>query len=264
MIRGLSRFFRRDRDRPFPAGEIAAEATPRFQPLNRLEEMLVAAAHDPGQRGAFHDRLLASTLYAASPDLPASRGMALPPGMRALRLVQAKDADGERLPVLFTAQARLVEAFGNAIGFFAADGERMIGLVADRGALLNPGFGYGVRWTAADCAGLLGRPVERRREQDVQLLLGAPSDPPQALIAALRGALAGDPAIDGAWLALAQWPGRDGMAWYCDIRTTLDRTGLERRLEPVFRTADLGGRPLDLVVLPPGGEGAGIRLAGAD
>ncbi|ATE63244.1 enhanced serine sensitivity protein SseB C-terminal domain-containing protein [Rhizorhabdus dicambivorans] len=274
MIRFLSRLFGRDPDdapAPIQADEVgdarppvpAAAPLPGFEPQNRLEELLVAAAHDPERRTAFNRALLESTLFAASPDLPASRGMALPLAVDAPRLIQVGSAEGHGLPALFTSQARLFATIGNGLGYFAADGARLLAIAADRGAWLNPGLGYGVQWTPTDIAALLGRPAERRRAEDVQLLVGAPSDPPDALIAALREALAGDPAIARAWLGLAQWPGREELAWYLDVRTTLGRGEIERRLEPVFRDADLAGRALDLVVMPlDGGEGAGIPLLG--
>lgn len=271
MIRSFFRLFRRDRDRSAPppeeraaphaqSGIVASASAPAFQPQNPLEEMLIAAAHDPAQRAAFHRLLLESTLFAASPDLPASRGMALPATVGQPRLFELAGPDGRRLPALFSAQTRVVEALGNGPGFFAADGAQLLALAADRGAMLNPGLGYSIHWTAADCALLLGRPVHRRREQGAHPLLGTPTEPPEALIAGLRAALAAEARITGAWLALAQWPGREGLAWYLDIRTTLAQGEVEQLLAPLFRSTGLAGRTLDLAVLPPGGEGAGISL----
>lgn len=269
MIRSLIRLFRRDGDSPAPAREehaaaarsdIISPATPGFQPQNRLEEMLIAAAHDPGQRAVFRQLLLESPLFAASPDLPAARGTALPATIGEPRLLELAGPDGRRLPALFTSQARVFEVLGNGPGFFAAEGARLIALAASRGAMLNPGLGYSVRWTAADCAQLLGRPAHRRREEGAHPLLGTPTERPEALLATLRTALADETRIAGAWLALAQWPGREGLAWYLDVRTQLGQGEIEQLLEPAFRHADLAGRALDLVVLPPGGEGAGISL----
>lgn len=271
MIRNFFRIFGRgagDAGSPDGAtaigtsGIVVARAAPSFRPLNPLEVLLAAAAHDPARRPEFNRHLLEAPLYAVSPDLPASRGMALPPGA-APRLQAVPGPDGRALPALFSAPERVAEKLGARTGFFAADGARLLALVADHGAVLNPDLGYGVHWTPADCAVLLGRPVERRRVEDAQLLLGAPSDPPEPLVAGLRAALSGDARIDGAWLALAHWPGRDGLSWYLDVRTLLDRGEIERRIAPVFRAAGLAGRTLDLAVLPPGGEGAGLLLTGA-
>lgn len=270
MIRNFFRIFGRAEDESVPpeergavgtAGIVIAPTAPAFHPRNPLEEALVAAAHDPARRPAFNRLLLESTLYAMSPDLPASRGTTLPAAVTAPRLLQVKAPGGQGVPALYSTQARVFDAPGSGLGYFAAPGAQMLALVAGRGALLNPGLDYSVRWTPEDIAHLLGRPVARRREDDAQLLLGTPTETPEALLAALRGALAGEPDIAGAWLALAQWPGRDGLAWYLDVRTTLDRAAIEKRLEPVFRDMELG-HGLDLVIVPPGGEGPGIRVVG--
>lgn len=267
MIRRLLDMFRRG-EADVPAigdGPIAAPASagPVFVPCNPLEQALVQAAHYPDWRADFHDLLLESTLFALSPDMPASRGMRLPESVTSLRLAEAPGPDGRPLPILFSAQLRIFEAFGSGVGFFAAEGAKMLRLAEGRGALLNPGLGYSVHWSADDIGRLIGRPSERRSEKGSRVTFSMPNAPPVELVQDLRVALGGDPRIAGAWFATAHWLAHGRLCWYLDIRTTLTRAEIETRLEPIFRHADLGGRPLDMVVNPPdGSEGAGLRIVG--
>ena len=118
MFGSLLRLFGLGRTAPPPeaAGtdRAPAPAAPLFVPQNGLEEMLVAAAHDPQRRAAFNRLLLESTLYAASPDLPASRGMALPPAAGELRLIEVSMGGGPGLPALFR------QFYGPTMNAFAA------------------------------------------------------------------------------------------------------------------------------------------------
>ena len=114
------------------------------------------------------------------------------------------------------------------------------------------------------CA-LIGRPRRRTLDKDTRVLLGEPARRPEALVATLSAALAAEPGITEAWLALAHWPeggaGDESASWYLDVRSALDADAINACLAGATTPAMLEGRPLDLVVRHPGDEpGAGIRL----
>lgn len=235
-----------------------------FSPQNDLERLLMAAATDPSRRTAFQQALLRTDLYAATPEAQGDGEWRTLEADEQISLLHVTGPDGSPVPSIFTSEARIGQVFGPATGYIRMNGETLLGIVAGSGAFLNPGLDYGVHWTAADLAVVLGRPVQRTVEKETQVLLGSPSQRPEALIAELQRVLGSDPRIEQAWLALAQWPDADGGSWYLDVRTGLGADDLNALLADLFTTADFDGRPLDLVVNPPGrDDGVGIRVAPA-
>lgn len=253
------------RGRPRPAApNPPAPAAPAFEPVNDLERKLMAAATDPAQRTAFQQALLKADLYAATPEPPASAGSRTLEADEQVQLMNVAAPDGTPVAAVFTSQARVAQAFGPGTGYIGVNGEVLLGLVAGQGAWLNPGSSYGVRWTAEELAAVLGNPVRRTVTKDTQVMLGVPAEIPHALIASLRDALGADPRVCDAWLALAHWPEAGTWSWYLDVRTDLSPDDVNGLLAGVFSGADLGGRPLDMLVNPPGkAEGAGLRVVPA-
>lgn len=248
-------------------GEVVPQAalTPpliAFQPHNEIERLLIEAATNADARTAFQRALLAADLYAATPEAPKTADIRTVREGERLSLLNVQGPDGNAVTAVFTAQERIVEVFGVGAGFVGMNGELLLDLVASQGAWLNPGFPYGVYWTPDQLAALLGKPVPRTIQKDTQVLLGAPSDPPTALIASLKAALGRDSRIAEAWLALAHWPEEGKSSWYLDIRTVLEGAAVQELLADVFKVADYAGRPLDMLVNKPGGKaGIGIRVA---
>lgn len=233
-----------------------------FHPQNALEALLVEAVRDPAQRTRFQQALLAADLYAATPEAPADSGWRTTESGEELRLLNVEAPDGAPVAAVFTAEARVAEVFGAGAGYVRMKGEDLLGVVAGHGAWLNPGSPYSVHWTPDHVAAMLGRPVSRTVQQETQVLLGSPSERPEALIAALQSALGGDRRIGGAWLALAHWPDEDKQSWYLDVRTGLSADEVNALLAETFKTVDFAGRPLDMVVNGAGDEaGAGIQVA---
>lgn len=248
---------------PEPAPAASAEVPPAaFQPHNDIERMLMQAAVDPDARADFQNALLEADLYAATPDAPRSPGARTVSGGEQLSLLNVRAPDGSPVAAIFTAQQRIVEVFGMGTGFVAIRGEDLLSLVAGQGAWLNPGFPYSVYWTPQELSAVLGKGQQRTIEQETQVMLGVPAEPPSALVAALQAVLGQDDRIVEAWLALAHWPEEGSSSWYLDVRTDLDGSAVRDLLAETFRHADYAGKPLDMVVNRPGDrEGVGIRLA---
>ena len=253
----LSRLFGRTEPAPDPkAGSPTA-----FTPLNPLERLLMAAATDSNARAAFLDALLETPLLVATPDVPRDESEVTVAKGETLSIMTAPVAGGGRIPAIFSAQQRLVDCFGPDTGYAAIEGRGLLETVASDGAVLNPGSAYGVHWTADDLAAILNQPVRRTLDRDTQVMLGSPSERPEALIAALTSALDQDPRVERAWLALAAWPDSQEQSWYLDIHADADADAILPGLSAAMTPGNLVGRAIDVVVHPVGSpEGAGIRL----
>jgi hypothetical protein len=240
----------------------AASAPSGFEAQNDLERLLVVAARDPAGRADFEAAMLAGTLYAATPEPPVAgaEGWRTTQTDEEMALLNVAGPDGSPMPAAFTSPLRVAECFGAGAGYVAMQGSVLLGLFEAGGTYLNPGSAYGVQWDAAQLAGVLGKPVQRTIEEETQVLLGSPAQPPHALMAAITGALTAEPRIEEAWFAMAQWPD-GGQAWYLDIRSGLDADTVMPLLSGVLAGPALEGRAVDIVVNPPGADdGAGIRL----
>lgn len=232
-----------------------------FHPCNGIERLLMDAARNAEAREAFQRALLESELYAATPEAPEVDGHRTLKTGEKMNLLNVQSPDGAPVAAIFTARERAAEVFGPGVGFLGIKGNILFDILADHGAWLNPGLAFGVYWNAQQLAALLGRPVSRTVKKDTKILLGSPAQRPEVLIAGLKAALTGDPAIEGAWLALAHWPEEAKSSWYLDVRTHLPPAQVSERLKALFQSGPFEGRPLDLIVNAPGtGEGTGIRI----
>ena len=245
----------------------AETASPRasFEPCNDLEVALIAAAHEPGARGDFQKLLLASELYVATPQAPSRAGDRTLAEGEMLQILNVAGQDGEPVPALFTDESRLAAAFGTGTGYVRMPAATLLEMIAEDGAILNPGEAYGVLWSKEEILQMLGKPVQRRIEKDTRIMLGVPAKRPDALIERIGEIVADAPAIAEVWLALAHWPEDDQSSWFLDIRSTADPDTVAALLHDVLRSGPYEGLPIDLVVNQPGGEpGAGIRIKPAE
>jgi hypothetical protein len=237
---------------------------PAFQPNNELERKLMGAAVDPDKRAEFQRLLLASDVYAATPQPPPAGGMRDFAAGDELPLLTVRAPDESLVAAIFTSEPRIVEVFGPGVGFIRMQGQALLELVATTGAFLNPASPYRVHWDSAGIAGVLGRPVTRTITKPTRVLLATPSAPPSPLIGQLRFVLGSRSDVPDAWLALAHWPENGEYSWYLDVRTTLERGDVNGVLSEVFKGAPFEGLPLDMIVQEPGGpDGIGIRVAPA-
>jgi hypothetical protein len=235
-------------------------ARPPFEPLNELERLLMQAATDEDQRTAFTRALLEAPLYAVSPDeLPEGDQVLLAEARVSLAMVPLED--GGSATAVFTAAERVGQVYGPDVHALGMKGADLIAMVIERPLLLNPGLSYGVLWSPQDLTLLLGRPVSRTLGADTTVLLGSPSERPDDLLMRLAEAFQPEPAIEAAWLALAQWPSQGEFAWYLDVRTRLSHDQVNALLARAVEGADLQGKHLDMRISPPGGEpGTGLPV----
>lgn len=187
---------------------MSSVATGAFTPLNDIERLLVAV-HSGGAeaRDAFEAALLDAPLYAAAP-----AGKADGPTVMLL----SYEDKGQRATALFTAAERISAAIGGEIEVVTYPGRVMIEMIQGRPAVLNPGSGYGVRWSADALPGLLGRPVPSEAARTPVRLI-VPMDAPADLVSSLRQSFGAAPGVEAVWLGLADMP--DGSrALHLDVR----------------------------------------------
>jgi len=260
LFGGQSAATRTTRPVELPQHKEAAQQTPMFEPVNDLERLLVLATTDTAKRPAFKAALLEADLFAATPEAPKIPvSHVIQPGEK-LAIMNAADAQGKPIPAVFTAKERVAQAFGPDIGFVRVNGEALLDLFTGSGVVLNPGLSFGVLWTAEELSYLLGKMAERTIQEDTQVLLGVPSEPPNTLVTYLQTSLAKEPLIDEAWLALAHWPKTEARSWYLDVRSGSPADDARRVMAPIVKGTTFDRYPVDLIIGRPGAAGNGIRI----
>lgn len=173
---------------------------------NHLEQLLAAAAQDPGQRPAFYRALLESDLYVLGTAHETAGGDT----QLELRVLEA---EGRRVIPIFSSEARIQEFVQREETYLQMNGRALLGTVTGSGTglVLNPGAAYGKEFTPEEIAALLDGSLFRRGEErevkaGEQVLLAQPARYPHELVRALRSFLAGQPAVRAAYLAQMHRP----------------------------------------------------------
>lgn len=225
---------------------------PAFTPANALERLLMAASGGDDGRAAFEAAVVDSELWVA---IPAGAD----PAGETLTFLTVTPPDGRPATAVFTARERVEAAFPQAqpVGFGGRD---LLAVIQVNPAVLNPGSPYGARWTPPMMAAMLGQPAPAATRPDY---LAMPAVLPSGLVEGLTRELGGDPAVRGAWLALARWqdqpePGfllqvsvDDGAAHLPALMSrAMAGVELDARLDVVTRVGgDQPGEGLELVAL---------------
>lgn len=233
-----------------------------FEPLNMVEQQLVAAANgDVQAQKAFERFILDETLFLATPDRPAEESSGVLQAETAIKVLNVPLKDGRQAAAVFTSPQRVYEAFGE-VGYMGLEGRVLFDIIRTGPAVLNPGQPHGVIWEPDAMAIMLGLPIERVVKKDTQLMLGHPAELPVELISRLKTGFANVPGVEAVWLALAMWPEDQTQTWYLDVRTASeDRELIQRALSTAVEGADLKGLPLDMTIKSPReAEGIGIVI----
>ncbi|NJC40228.1 hypothetical protein GGQ87_000486 [Brevundimonas alba] len=226
-------------------------ARPAFEPLNDLERLLIAATSGgPAERAAFEAAVADAQLWV----LPAPG----PTAADEMRLRTATQKDGRAATAVFTARERATQVMGPDAAPVAHTGRALLEAIRENPAVLNPGHGYGVRWSPDAMAMLIGRP-NPAPGQRFPTQVARPATTPPGLVEALTRELAAAPAVKAAWLALARWnDGEEG--FLLDIRAAPGDAAI-----PVLMNRALDGLTvdarLDVVTGPPDeAPGAGLEI----
>jgi hypothetical protein len=165
--------------------------------------------------------------------------------------------DGRPATAVFTARERAARTAGPGAEPVSFPGRTLLETIRENPAVLNPGHGYGARWSPDAMAALIGRPNPGAGER-YPTHVARPAATPPGLVEALTRELSAEPGIKAAWLALARWnDGEEG--FLLDIR----RAG--EAAVPVLMNRALNGLSLDarldVVVGPPeAAPGAGLEI----
>lgn len=227
----------------------ASPAAAAFEPLNDLERLLMAAASGgEAERGAFEAAVAEAELWV----VPAA-GETDPDVLR-LRTVAL---EGRPATAVFTARERAMRSIpdGEPVSY---PGRTLIETIGANPAVLNPGHGYGVRWSPDAMASLIGRPNPLPADR-YPTEVARPARTPPGLVEALERELGADPAVKAAWLALARW--RDGAEGFLlDLRGAPDTVAVPVLMNRVLQGLTLDAR-LDVVFgSPDQPAGTGLEI----
>lgn len=228
----------------------ATPARPAFDPLNDLERLLMAAASGGAdERAAFE---------AAVPD--AQLWVVPAPGQSAADELRLRTVaqDGRPATAVFTARERALQSIGAEAEPTAFPGRALLETIRENPALLNPGHGYGARWSPEAMAALIGRPNPAPRDR-YPTEVARPADTPPGLVDNLTRALGAEPSVKAAWLALARW--NDGeQGFLLDIRAASGDSSIRLLMNRALDGVTLDAR-LDVVVgSPDEAPGAGLEI----
>ena len=232
-----------------PTDTAATPARPAFEPLNQLERLLIAASTGgPAERAAFEAALRDAELWAVP--IPGDAAADV------LRLRSVAQQQGRPATAVFTARERAVQSIGPGAQPIAFPGRVLLETIRENPAVLNPGHGYGARWSPDALAQLIGRPNPAAADR-MPTHVARPASTPPGLVDNLTRVFAAEPAIKAAWLALARWnDGEEG--FLLDIRAAPGET-----TTPVLMNRALEGVALDVrldVVTGAPAEAPGVGL----
>ncbi|HYC98221.1 SseB family protein [Brevundimonas sp.] len=231
----------------------APAARPAFEPLNDLERLLMAAASGgAGERAAFEAAVPDAELWV----VPAA-GEAAADVLRLRTVAQ----DGRPATAVFTARERAVRSIGPDAAPVAFPGRTLLETIRENPAVLNPGHGYGARWSSDAIAALIGRPNPAPRDR-YPTGVARPASTPPGLVDNLTRELTAEPAVKAAWLALARWS--DGeQGFLLDIRVAPGEAAIPVLINRALQGVTLDAR-LDVVVgSPDEAPGAGLEIVPA-
>lgn len=232
-------------------------ASPDSWAQNDLERLLVLAAEHPDQRPTFTKALLASELCGITDKAEDSSANVSPNS--GAKILGYTAPDGQPAVPLFTSAARASDSFGAGTRLVCAKGAMLLAAVRRNRVVVDPGQPYGIIFMPEDLDHILGIEWTVSSPTDVQL--GNPRETPKELIGRLKAAIASEPGIEHAWLALAYWPDKKEWSWYLDVRTDLERARVLALLRDATMGVDMQGKPMDIVVNDPSKPpGVGIAI----
>lgn len=232
--------------------DAAASDRPAFEPLNDLERLLMAAASGGAdERAAFEAAVPDADLWV----VPAA-GETGPDVMRLRTVVQGEA--GRPFTAVFTARERALQSLGAGVEPVSYGGRILLEAIRENPAILNPGHGFGVRWSLEAMSALIGRPVPPVRDR-YPTEVAVPASTPPGLVEALTRELPAAPGVKAAWLALARWSDGDE-GFLLDLRAEPGGVHVQVLMNRVLAGVTLDAR-LDVVVGPPeAAPGAGLEI----
>ena len=239
-----------------------------FQPENDIERMLMRAATEPADRPGFARALMDAEVFlvlvheggsiVSGPD-----GNAVIPEGTRLAMPSATRGE-ERLVPFFTSPLRARSWYASD-HIVAPDRTRdLFGRYPDASFVLNPGSDYGKEFTPQEVKRLLAGQFDEGPQTitlaaEERVLLGHPSEKPDALIAALRRELGAVKSVSGAWLMLAMRAGQSERSWMLGIDHQGSWPDVQAAISRAVAGDVLKGKPLDALPLDGSGLASTLR-----
>ncbi len=135
-----------------------------MNPENPLEQVLIAAATEPGARPTFYRLMLDSPLYIVNDDAEASGG----PGNRVLQpgeelRIATLEIDGVPHAPIFSSIARMRAVLAPERGYLAMHGRNLLELTLGSHLVLNPGSPYGKQFFPQEVEAMLNGEIFREQ-----------------------------------------------------------------------------------------------------
>lgn len=232
--------------------------------MNTLHAALIDAAHEAAKRPAFYKALMNADVFVIGhTDQPGEQdGHHILPQGAGVSLVNWEKADGTPVIPFFTHLEALQRAIDSETTYLALPARSLFEMTLGATLFLNPKSDYGKEFVPHEIEALLQTGMNQQAqtrvvEKETQVLLGQPSQYPQAMVNALNQLLPSHPSVRAAYLCLMHNPAED------EKPTLL--VGFEgERLEQAMReagsvVADTApeGQPVDFVVVDESGSGLG-------
>ena len=227
-----------------------------FEPENDIERALMRAAHEPAERSAFARALMDAQIFVVltaenGSIVPGPDGTATVTEGTTLKLANAQHGE-EKLIAFFTSPARAKAWFADDHIAAPETTRGLFNRFPDAAYVLNPGADYGKEFTQPEVKRLLAGQFEEGVQTKVltesqQVLLGHPTDKPQALIDALSRELSAIAGVNGAWLMLAMRAGQADQSWMLGIEHAGDWNAIRTAIGRAVASNVLAGRMLDAV-----------------
>ena len=125
----------------------------KFEPQNRLEELLIEAGYEPKARPIFEKCFLDHEVLIGIRDDGQETGLHENVGELSIYTLLADD--GENYPVGFTARDRGYDCFGPETVMAMMTGRQLLEMVLETGVWMNPSSPFGVLWKPGDLKRIL-------------------------------------------------------------------------------------------------------------
>jgi len=228
---------------------------------NALELALMFAASEPAHRPEFFRLLLESTIFILGSSGQMDEGTVT---LKANTQVQIKNwvkPDGSSVIPFFSSLRALQLAIQSDEPYIALPARTFFQITRGAELILNPRSEYGKEFTPAEVEALLAEGVSRLAtpmvvEKDMQVLLGQPSNYPNAMVTFLTTLLAKHSNVKAAYLALMHNPSVDEKPHLIvGIEAEGDFENVIREAGTVAADTAPNGEPVDLTRVVRGESG---------
>jgi hypothetical protein len=180
---------------------------------DELEQAVRLAAADPAARPDFYARLMRSTVFVITPEVPAEERSHTAEAGEKVAIVHWQKTDGTAYIPFFSSVDSLSRSINEVSGYLGVPAPALFEMTRGAHLALNPG-GYGKEFTPAEVEGLLTNglpgPVETHVvERETKVLLGQPAIYPTDMVSAVKSFLATRPKVKAAYLGWMLDPSRD-------------------------------------------------------